>query len=124
MHTVRRSLAALSLLAAVVGCSPKQVKPDNPQGLKQEVLIYVNNDAIPPRDFTISVLSENGTRATLGSVSPSASTVLKYRPVGSQSRFTLVAHTSGGRDIRSQPFTFIDATEVSWSISQNVVSVR
>ncbi len=109
-------LAALVLLVA--GCaSTGGARGD----AGSSVFVTVQNNSVPPQALTVHIVSDAGMRAILGSVSPGAVTRLDYRGSRPGTRYRLMARTTSGTELFSQPFSLVEGESILWDISANAI---
>lgn len=118
-HFWGRMAVALVLVAVTTACAGKMARSD---AVREGVSIRVNNNVIPPTSLTVYAVSETGSRQILGSVSPSGAKTFSYDPVAlSSSRFRLLARTTTGAELVSQPFTLTGTTGLEWEVNTNSI---
>lgn len=111
------ALAGAALLAAgAAGCAT-----GSGSGLPN-IGVEVQNDLVPSSALTIYVVPETGSRRLLGSVSPSETKTLSFQEL-SVGQYRLMARTTGGREIVSNPIVLADARTIRWSLSSNILMV-
>lgn len=112
--------AVLLLLAA---CAAGQ--RDRPSTMPQpnSIFVAVQNNLVPPTALTVYLVSAEGRRNVLGSVSPGSSRTFEFEPPRSSEEYVLQAETAEGRDLQSNRFTLAPGDEVSWSVRTNIVEV-
>jgi hypothetical protein len=118
-RTIRRAASALALIALTVmgGCA------SGGEGGGEPVLVEVQNDLVPPSALTIYLLPEVGARRLLGNVSPSETATLQFSE-STVGQVRLVARTTAGTEIVSNPVTFGSASTLEWDLSSNILTVR
>lgn len=84
--------------------------------------VVVNNNLSVPTALTVSIVPETGVRRLLGNVSPSGNSTLRYggTPIG---RYRLVARTTSGAEIVSDPFVFGGGNQVTWDLQSNIIRI-
>ena len=114
--------AVLTLAATLLGCASAAGR--TPQARPHPVDVEVRNNLLLPTDLTVYVLRDYGAgRTLLGSVSPGRTQTLRFTPVTYTEVYRLYANPTGGRPIRSQPFTIgSDMTgRIVWTLVPNIV---
>lgn len=118
-HFAGRLVLALTLVALTAACGGKMVRSE---AVGEGVAIRVNNNVLPPTSLTVFAVSETGSRQILGSVSPSSTKTFNYDPVSlSSSRFRLLARTTTGKELASQPFTLTGTAGLEWQVNSNSI---
>ena len=110
----------LSLVCAA--CAPGSGDRDEPtpEGLGEAVvLIEVRNDLTPTTPVTVRIVSESGTRSTLGTVSPGRTRTLRFDEPYFESAYMMVAETVDGNQLVSRRFELFPNSNVSWRLSNN-----
>ena len=118
-----RAAALATGLIAVAGCATTQPADLDVGGADDALAIEIQNDVLPPRPLTVTLVPENGTARMIGIVSPAQTRTLTVDPEPAAGRFRLMAETTGGADIYSDPFTLGDVERVIWDLSPNSVRV-
>ena len=126
MLRIRSSLAVLALLAvtflaacASAGGGMEGTADTGPTA----VTVVVNNNLTIPTSLTVSLVPENGVRRVLGSVSPNGNASLGVRGAITGGRYRLLARTTNGNDLVSDPFSLGDGAQVTWNVQSNIVTV-
>lgn len=85
--------------------------------------VVVNNNLTVPTSLTIHLVPESGVRRLLGSVSPGGTEQLPVRGALVAGRYRLLARTTGGTDLVSDPFTITEGETVTWDLRSNMIRV-
>jgi predicted small secreted protein len=109
--------AAVLLSTTVAACA----STSEGSGLN-EIGVEVRNDLVPSSALTIYVVPEMGGRRLLGNVSPSQTKTLSFREV-SVGQYRLMARTTGGREIVSNPIVLGGARTLRWNLSSNILTI-
>ena len=109
--------AAVLLSVTVAACA----STSEGSGLNQ-IGVEVRNDLVPSSALTIYVVPETGARRLLGSVSPAQTKMLSFQE-GSVGQYRLMARTTGGREIVSNPIILADVRTLRWTLSSNILQV-
>lgn len=122
IHGSIRHTALVAALAAVslTGCAAAGTGgPSAPS-----VSIEVANDLQPPTAVTIFAERTEGaaSRRSVGNVSPGGTRTLTLSSTSGQ--YVLIARTTAGREIVSNPFVISPGTSVRWSLSSNLISTQ
>ncbi len=108
-------LAAALLLAACAAAVPGAADA--------ELLIRVQNNLVPPTSLTVWAVPATGTRQMLGTVDPSTTATLRFDPAPAAGQYRLMAETTAGTEIVSNPVVLSDAAVVQWDLSSNIATV-
>lgn len=121
---VRKRGMLLLLLVGVVGCAA--AGRGGAGGTQQgAVAVEVRNNIIPGTSVTVWAAPEVGVRSLVGTVSPSQTRVLRFSPTGAARTYRLVAETTGGDPVVSNPVVIDGAgTRVVWDLRANIATVR
>ncbi len=87
------------------------------------VTVDVRNNLTPPTSVSVRVVPENGVGTLLGSVGPSGTARFSFDPALATGRYRLVARTTAGTDIDSNPFTLGEGEVATWDMQANLVTV-
>jgi hypothetical protein len=87
-----------------------------------DIGVEVRNDLIPSSALTIYLVPETGSRRLLGNVSPAQTKTLSFQEL-SVGQYRLMARTTGGNEIVSNPIVLVDAKTLRWSLSSNILAV-
>jgi predicted small secreted protein len=109
--------AAVLLSTTVAACA----STSEGAGLNQ-IGVEVRNDLVPSSALTIYVVPETGARRLLGSVSPSQTKMLSFQEV-SVGQYRLMARTTDGQEIVSNPIVLADASTLRWNLSSNILTI-
>ncbi|MGH7506233.1 MAG: hypothetical protein ACRELX_11305 [Longimicrobiales bacterium] len=117
--TMRRAACALALTMTplVSACAT------GAQGSGEGVQVEVNNDLIPSSALTVYVLPEIGARRLIGNVNPSETTTLQFEEVA-VGQYRLMARTTGGNEIVSNPISLANVAAITWDLSSNILTVK
>jgi hypothetical protein len=111
------SVAALMLATTVAACATST----EGAGMN-DVGVEVRNDLVPSAALTIYVVPETGARRLLGSVSPAQTKMLSFREL-SVGQYRLMARTTAGNEIVSNPIVLANAKTLRWDLSSNILTV-
>lgn len=109
---------ALLLCAACAAGAGRSRKVQSP-----EVLFQVHNDLNPPRALTVRLVSQQGARALLGSLTPGQTKTLRYRDAAYHGQYRLVAEGGARGDITSSTFTLTPGLKVVWMLQGNTIRI-
>jgi predicted small secreted protein len=109
--------AAVLLSTTIAACASTSAGTGSNQ-----IGVEVRNDLVPSSALTIYVVPETGARRLLGSVSPSETKMLSFQEV-SVGQYRLMARTTGGQEIVSNPIILADARTLRWNLSSNILTV-
>lgn len=84
--------------------------------------VQVENDLIPPTSLTVWLVPETGARVLLGTVQPSETTTftLEQAPAAAV-EYRLLARTTDGTEVTSNPFTMSEPHTVTWNTQSNLI---
>lgn len=88
-----------------------------------EVIFQVHNDLNPPRALTVRLISQTGTRALLGSLTPGQTRSFRYRDAAYHGQYRLVAEGAAGGDVASTSFVLTPGTRVVWTVQTNSIRI-
>jgi hypothetical protein len=89
------------------------------------VAVTVNNDLVPPSTITVWMVPETGARRRLGTLTPNGTQTFNFSPGVRAMEHRLVAETTGGSDVTSNPFVLDAVSGVRWNVSSpNVTTQR
>jgi hypothetical protein len=111
------ALALLPACATAGGGTTDEPTADAP------ARVVVNNNLVVPTSLTISIVPETGVRRLLGNVPPGGRATLPYNDPGIAGRFRLLARSTAGRDLLSDPFTFNGRGTITWDLQSNIIRV-
>jgi hypothetical protein len=86
-------------------------------------VVVVNNNLTIPTSLTVSLVSESGGRRLLGNVNPGGNGTLPVTGSLPPGRHRLLARTTGGTELVSDPFTVSEGEQVTWDLQSNIVRV-
>jgi hypothetical protein len=89
----------------------------------EQVAVQVNNDLIPPTQVTVFAVSE-ASRQILGNVNPSARASFSFDLIGASREYRMLARTTSGAEVVSNPFTITGPSTVSWSLQSGIAVVQ
>ena len=113
-------LVAAVLLVSLAACASRA-----PQavGVTDRGAVTVRNTLQPPSSITVSVVAEDGSRRTIGSVGTGQTQTLTFPANEVAARYRLIAEVPGGQEITSQPFTPVQGGSVTRDLTMNTVTV-
>ena len=126
MLRIRSSLALLAMLAVtfVAACASAGGGMEGTADAgPTAATVVVNNNLTIPTSLTVSLVPEGGVRRVLGSVSPNGNSSLRVRGALTGGRYRLLARTTGGADLLSDPFSLGDGEQETWNVQSNIVTV-
>ena len=131
MRHARQILAAALILAAAPlfgGCAANAnanagASVGGSSRNTEEVSITVENDLTTPLPVTVFVVGP-GARSPLGTVGASSTRGLTYRSGAITGSYRLVAQTSGGAEVISQPITLTGGESLTWNLRANTILVN
>lgn len=85
--------------------------------------VVVNNNLTIPTSLTVSLVSEGGSRRLLGNVNPGGNGTLSVSGTLGPGRYRLLARTTGGTELVSDPFNLSEGEQVTWDLQSNIVRV-
>jgi hypothetical protein len=88
------------------------------------VAVTVNNDLVPPSTLTVWMVPETGARRRLGSLTPNATQTFNFSPGVRAMEHRLVAESTGGSDVTSNPFVLDAVSGLRWNVSSPNVSIQ
>jgi hypothetical protein len=92
-------------------------------GVGEQVAVQVENDLIPPTQVTVFAVSE-ASRQILGNVNPSARASFSFDLIGASRQYRMLARTTSGAEVVSNPFTITGPSTVSWSLQSGIAVVQ
>lgn len=119
---VRRKLVHLSMAAplpTVTACATTRRSADG----EARTAVRVVHNATPLTSPTVYIVPAAGVRQMLGVVSPSDTTVLRFRQPAVSGSYHLVGETTAGNPIASRPFGLPGVRMVEWAVSPDMVQV-
>jgi hypothetical protein len=123
MHILRKlsGLAlALLLLVGVSACGMGSSRSEGPT-----TTLRVENELIPSTSLRIYAVSANGGRTLVGSVSPGASTSLRFNTINrAGGEYQFVAEIPLGNPIISNPVSMGPGDTVLWNVRSNLATVQ
>lgn len=124
MPRFRFSLFAMALLAVTVlsACASGGGMGQGDAG-PTAATVMVNNNLTVPTSLTVHLVPENGVRRLLGNVSPGGTEQLSVRGALAAGRYRLLARTTGGNDLVSDPFSLSEGETVTWDLQSNIIRV-
>jgi hypothetical protein len=84
--------------------------------------VEVRNDLIPSSAITVYVIPESGARRLVGNVSPGQTKRLTFDDF-SVGQYRMMARTTGGAEIVSNPIGLDGVKTIRWSLSSNLLAV-
>ena len=120
LGSVRRAalMAGVAAAFALSGCA----STGGGAGGAGSVGVEVNNDLQPPTAITVHAQqTDGGARRLVGNVSPGSMRRLSFNP-SAGGQYVLIARTTGGREIVSNPITLSAGDSVRWNLSSNLVT--
>lgn len=123
------ALAPIAALLIAAACSSGGTLSNGPtvgtpEPAADQVTVLVNNDLIPPTTLSVWAAPERGARQLLGNATPSSTVTLAFVPTVASSSYRLVARTTAGHDIQSNPVVLAAGDSAVWSVQANTVTVR
>lgn len=121
--------ALLSALAFGAACATATTEAPAGGGAEadaaagEQISVQVNNDLIPPAQVTVFAVS-TASRTILGNVNPSARASFSFDVVAASREYRLLARTTAGAEIVSNPFTITRPSTVNWNLQSNIAVVR
>lgn len=124
MPRFRLSVFAMALLAVVVlsACASSGRMGEGDAG-PTAATVVVNNNLTVPTSLTVHLVPENGVRRLLGNVTPGETQRLTVSGALAGGRYRLLARTTGGADLVSDPFSLSEGETVTWDLQSNIVRV-
>ena len=92
------------------------------QGGEEVTVVVANNLTIPAAITVYMTPAAGGSRRPIGSVSPNATSTLRYRAGTITGSYRLVADIPNGRPVTSTPFPLTGGERVFWSLRNNEVT--
>ena len=124
MPRFRFSLLAMALVAVTVlsACASGGGMGQGDTG-PTAATVLVNNNLTVPTSLTVYLVPESGVRRLLGNVTPGESQRLAVRGALPAGRHRLMARTTSGTDLLSDPFSMSDGETVTWDLQSNIVRI-
>ena len=119
-----RTVAAGLLLVGLGGCAGAGLGARAGTSAGGATMLMVENNLAVPTTLSIYAVPEVGTRIFVGTVTSSANATLRFDPIGAAGRYRLVAETTTGAEIVSNPISFSPGATIRWNLSANLASVR
>ncbi|MDB4948958.1 MAG: hypothetical protein JWM27_1607 [Gemmatimonadetes bacterium] len=124
MLRARAALAALLVVLAAAASACASGAAGSQAGSANSISVRVNNDLVVPSVLSVYILNDLGQRRLIGSVPSNGSTTLRYDASLSSGRYRLLARTTGGAEIASNPITVSAGETLVWRLASNIVTVE
>jgi hypothetical protein len=118
---LRRFAAALALLLSTALAGACATFGQGGAPTESQVTVRVENNLIPPTSLTIYAITDRGTRRLLGSVNPSDTQTLHFE-AGPGGQYRILARTTGGREILSNPVNVSGGEGIRWDVQANIAT--
>lgn len=118
---LRRFAALLALLLSTALASACATAGQGEASAEGGAMIRVQNNLIPPTSLTVYAVGETGTRRLLGSVSPNSTQTLRFEP-GAGGQYRILARTTSGQEILSNPVSVRSGEGIRWDVQANIAT--
>lgn len=116
---VLRAAALALALPLLAGCFGGRRGSDR----REEATVVVRNNLAIPSPATVYVVSAQGERHLLGSVTPRENASLRFRAPSISGSYRFVARLRRGSEIVSQPLALSGGETVDWELNNNIAVV-
>jgi hypothetical protein len=117
-----RTKAFAWLAAALLSVTAAACASTSEGSAQNQIGVEVRNDLIPASALTVYLVPETGSRRLLGNVSPAETKTLSFQEL-SVGQYRLMARTTGGQEIVSNPIVLADAKTLRWTLTSNILTV-
>jgi hypothetical protein len=118
---LRRFAALLALLLSTALASACATATQGEASAEGGAQIRVQNNLIPPTSLTVYAVGETGTRRLLGSVNPNSTQTLRFE-TSAGGQYRILARTTAGREILSNPVTVRSGEGIRWDVQANIAT--
>ena len=106
-------------MLAVTACATAQNS-----GTQRQLEVRILNNLIPPHTMTVYLVPRSGIEYNLGDVIGSGTHVLRYRGLGLQGEYQLLARITGSnRAVASNILVMDRVRSIEWDLQRNYVEV-
>ncbi|HEX8694290.1 MAG TPA: hypothetical protein VF746_17850 [Longimicrobium sp.] len=116
---IRRAAALVLALPLLAGCFGGRRGSDR----REEATLLVHNNLAIASAATVYVVSLQGERHLLGSVTPRENASLRFRAPSISGSYRFVARLRRGSEIVSQPLALNGGETVDWELNNNTAIV-
>lgn len=92
-------------------------------GGEGDTVVVVENNLIPATSLSVYAVPDAGVRRLVGIVNPSATATLRFNPTATAGQYRLLAETTAGAELVSNPITFSPGATIEWDVSANIARV-
>jgi hypothetical protein len=111
----------IGFLAVVAWSACASAERQAATGEDRTVQVTVENNLQPPTAVTVYIGEQIGTRRTLGDVGSLDTRTFSYEPATRTGTYRLVARTTAGAELVSDPITLYAGESVRWQLRGNVI---
>jgi hypothetical protein len=116
-----RSTLWIGLVAFVAAGACASAERQASTGEDRTVQVTVENDLQPPTSVTVYIGEQIGTRRTLGDVGPLDTRTFSFELPSRTGNYRLVARTTSGEQLQSDPITVFAGEGIRWQLQGNVL---